>query len=472
MKKLHLSYLIRDINSSFSVLNKFTYLQLENRIEKIQKRLLLNKISQYERIMVKSNKSLDFVALMLASWRNNNVFVPVSDINQHVITKIKPSLIVDEWDSWTVIGLNKDNFCEENDAALILFTSGTTSKPKAVVLSHKNIYRNIEMIGEIYDKDISRFDKSFSILPWHHCYGLVCELLYLLNRGASITTPSSTVPMRILEEIKWNSPSLLFIVPKILENIVKKTNDLWWMHKKVKKSLFFGNNLRMISIGGSMCNIETIQLFQKQLEIPIYQGYGMTELSPMISLNSYDYNCIGSVGKPLRGIEIKIKENGEIYVGGDSLMMGYLDKIQDGKMILEKPLTDGLFSTGDKGFLNKDGFLYLNGRTKNEYKLTSGKYIHPEFIESIIILSPYIEQVIICPSKCFNYNVCIVYSSKSNDFEFILKEIQTIMYKNNFSINEIPKKIIPSAYKWTVINGLLSSKLEPNRKKILDSFYY
>jgi long-chain acyl-CoA synthetase len=428
-------------------------------------------------ICVAGEKSFEWVALMLATWRTGNIFVPLPTNNKilsnHIIDTVQPKLIfTDNVTNNNDISLYNwqptnayihDRYNEPYEPALVLFTSGSTNNPKGVVLSHENILSNLEGIQKKYDGVITCDDTSFSILPWHHCYGLVCELLFLLQNGAQIHLPESKEPREIFKEIKGKSPTLFFAVPKVLENIYKK--DIRFIPNFIKKRLLFGKNLRMISVGGAYCNPELIHFINKTYNTQVYQGYGMSETSPMISLNSVGNNKIGSVGKLLNNTEVSFTEDKEILVSSPSVMSGYLRSdltIDTTKIVNDEK---EWFKTGDTGYLDEDGYLFITGRNNSKYKLSNGKYVEPQYLENILMLSKIIEHVVIYGTE---FNVAIVQSKA--DRITLLKEIHNIL-KNKVEDYEIPKEVIIVDEPFTIDNKLLTQKLEPNRKLVIKKYF-
>jgi long-subunit acyl-CoA synthetase (AMP-forming) len=432
---------------------------------------LYNLSSQYSQLLqgitkkpicINIGKSNEWVAMMLAIWNTNNIVVPLPihnhNLSKHIIDHVKPSYIFQS-KSNIYNGVSTKKSCiPETEPALILYTSGSTSLPKGVVLSHKNILSNLEMIDKKYNGHIDYYDKSFSILPWTHCYGLVCELLYLMKHGGQVIIPTAKEPKDIFKEMKWKSPSLFFTVPKVLEKIYR--NDKPFVPGFIKRNFVFGNNIRMMSIGGALCHEDIITFIQNNYKIPVYQGYGMTECSPMISLNSVEDNKIGSVGTLMDGIQYKPNHTGSFMVKGANVMLGYLKKFnKDGSMELDKP-DDGWFDTGDNVFFNEN-HLYIRGRIGRHYKLTNGLYVDPEYLETIISTSPIIEQVVIF-GEGQAFNTVIVYSTQSKSV--VSREIDNLLARHSVQKYEIPKKII--MLDKPLSGNFLTQKLEPNRSLI------
>jgi long-chain acyl-CoA synthetase len=422
------------------------------------------------RVLVQTAKSPLWVSQMMATWNCGGIFVPVPPLDPFIAQKIqqtKPTLL---------IGVSGVNGLERIDGqpcnpvradiATILYTSGSAGNPKGTVLSHQNIESNLVMIENLYGQEITHNDRSFSILPWHHCYGLVCELLYLLSRGASIRLPESKNPLHMMKELRQSRPTLLFTVPKMLERI-SKSHIMYLPSKTLIRYLLWGPQMRMMSVGGGPCPKETIDFFHYGLDIPVYQGYGMTELSPMISLNSPTKNKTGSVGIPLEGVPLRI-EDAEIQVGGPCLTPGYLDRITEKGSLLTKLdlIEDKWFPTGDTGFLDENGNLFITGRKKFEYKLTNGKYVNPVFLESCISTAQNVEQVVVMPSENHQYNIAIVgFRKPPRNTQDAVQQIKKALESRAESY-EIPRKVYILQQPFTTDNGLLSQKLEPMREKI------
>jgi long-chain acyl-CoA synthetase len=235
--------------------------------------------------------------------------------------------------------------------------------------------------------------------------------------------------------------------------------------------LVFGDRIRMISVGGSYCPPFLIDYFTNELKIPIYQGYGLTEHSPMISLNTIDSNRIGSVGKLFSGIQTKISKEDEFMVFSPSLMLGYVDSVHphSNKISLSSPFDkDGFFNTGDKAYLDNDGYLYITGRTKDEYKLLNGKYVNPIYLESCYQTSAWIEQIFVYANETRTNNHCLVYSSRSNASKSIIeKELENISTKYNINKYEIPNKIHLLVHPLKQEDGYLSLKMEWKRDFVI-----
>ena len=427
----------------------------------------LQNLRPNDRVILCGPKSIHYVALLCAIWEKRSIAIPVHQISDLIVKQSQPNVI---WNHHTWIHhSDKKPMIDSNNIATILYSSGTTGHPKGILLSHENIIQNLEMIQNSFHQQISATDSSFSILPWHHCYGLVCELLFLLCNNANVMIPTdSSHPKHMMNEIKWQNPTLLFTVPKMLETIKKK--DIPWIPFSLKKRFLFGNRLRMMSVGGSSCDPHTLEFFLQNYGLDIYQGYGMTECGPMIALNSKEYNRLGSVGKPLEHVKIQFSSEQEIQVQSPSLMIGELDSIQKDQIRIKT--IDSWFSTGDKGYMDRDGYLYIHGRLKSEFKLSNGKYINPVYLENKLLQSKWIEQVVLLPSSNQERVVALLYLNSSMippNQKTILDEITHIL--SACESYEIPKDIHYLKKPMTIENGLLSQKYEPKRNILMEKFY-
>lgn len=445
-------------------------------------------VGKMDRVCLLADKCVDWVSIMASCWSRGSVFVPLVKRNpsmtRHILETVRPKVVFT--DELTLLNKipsvvsiqdamefhdpchydhtdtrNHIDNCPQ-DPAIILFTSGSTGNPKGVVLSHRNILSNLSMIKKMYGDTITPTDISYSILPWHHCYGLVCELLYLVYTGASIKTPSSTLPDKIFKEMSMKNPTLLFTVPKVLEGIYKK--DVRFVPSFVKRNYLLGRNIRMMSVGGALCNKDLISFMTDDWKVPTYQGYGMSETSPIISLCTPTHNRIGSVGKLLPTIKTNFQKDGSLLVQGDNCMLGYYQGEKDGEIIFQE--REDWFNTGDKGFIDKDGFLYIQGRVKTEYKLSNGKYVNPVYIESLLSMIPGIDQVLLF-GEGEAHNRAIIYTQRKDRPS--LQEIQSFL-DDKIEPYEIPRDVYFVEEPFSVQNGLLTQKLEPNRQKILQQY--
>lgn len=310
---------------------------------------------------------------------------------------------------------------DKNQTAEMVFTSGTTSQSKMVMLSQQGVMQNIrEQCYLLYV-----YDRMFTSLPFYHAYGLNCAVLHALLRGIHLYINGNLkTAMRDLQLSKVDS---ILTVPLMVEAI---RNQLWLaaekagkteelrrqmnrtrmfkkLHLPFKSKLFeqlreeVVGTLHLIVSGGAHLTAEISEEFEL-FGIQILQGYGITECSPLISVNCNYANKYGSVGKPLPSLEVMVVD-GEVCVRGPSVMQGYYKDPEQTALALN----DGWFHTGDLGHLDKDGFLFLTGRKKNLIVFKNGKKVSPEKLEELISAIPMVKEVVVsgASSGAFNDDV-------------------------------------------------------------------
>lgn len=293
--------------------------------------------------------------------------------------------------------------------SIMLFTSGTTSVSKAVALSHKNICTNIQDIASMFD--INTNDTFLSFLPLHHTFESTVGFLYPIYAGGCIAYCDGV--KHLAENIKEYGVTAMISVPILFENMYKKvmrgiakqgklekfqkglkiSNFLRkYLHIDMRRKIFkdihniLGGKVRLFINGAAALDPEVEKGFN-DIGINMAQGYGLTETSPVLAAGNGDpkYSRIGSVGRAFPSVEVKIDEPnengiGEIIAKGDSIMLGYYGN----KQATEEAIVNGWFHTGDLGYFDKDGFLYITGRKKTVIVLKNGKNIYPEEIEALI----------------------------------------------------------------------------------------
>ena len=269
------------------------------------------------------------------------------------------------------------------DLATIIFTSGTTGKSKGVMLTQKNLFDNVANVH--YEVDPGCV--MMSVLPIHHAYCLVMDWLKGFSLGSILCINDSF--MHLVRNMSIFKPEVILMVPLMIESIYKRLSANPDAPVEAVKENVFGGNLRIIFTGGAHLDPFYIEEFKKY-GVDILEGYGMSECSPVITTNTPDNHKPGSIGKPLDNVEIKI-ENDEILVRGTSVMKGYFEMPAE----TEAAFTDGWLHTGDKGYIDEDGYLFINGRVKNLIIMSNGENISPEEIENKIALNPLVAEVII-----------------------------------------------------------------------------
>lgn len=276
---------------------------------------------------------------------------------------------------------------QPEDLATIMFTSGTTGKSKGVMLSHRNLAENATCL----DMRIEPNTVIMSVLPIHHAYCLSMDILKALSVGATICINDSL--LRVAKNIKLFEPNMILMVPLMIETLAKKLEEAAWMPAPLVKAKVFGKQFHTICSGGAYLNPAYIETF-KRYGITILQGYGMTECSPVISTNLSWHNKEGSVGKLMPNCEAKTV-NDELWVRGTSVMQGYYHMPEETAEALE----DGWLKTGDLGYVDEDGFVFLTGRKKNLIITPNGENVSPEEIENKLGEDRLVQEVLVRESE-------------------------------------------------------------------------
>lgn len=270
------------------------------------------------------------------------------------------------------------------DVATIIFTSGTTGKSKGVMLTQNNLAANVEAVN--YTKEPG--SAVLSVLPIHHAFCLVMDWLKGFSLGLTVCINDSLLHM--VRNMSIFKPDIMLMVPMMIESIYKRLAVCDpAIPKKILAEKIFGENLRIIFTGGAHLDPYYIGKF-KEYGVDIFEGYGMSECSPVISTNVPEDHKAGSVGRPLSNVEIAFADR-EVLVKGSSVMKGYYKMPEE----TGEALKDGWLHTGDQGYLDEDGFLFINGRVKNLIILSNGENISPEEIENKLALGELIGEVIV-----------------------------------------------------------------------------
>ncbi|MEO6393309.1 MAG: long-chain fatty acid--CoA ligase [Pyrinomonadaceae bacterium] len=317
-----------------------------------------------------------------------------------------------------------------DDLATIIYTSGTTGEPKGVMLSHASFVSNVQ--GITAGLEIRSTDSSLSVLPLSHIFERTCFYVFCWN-GVSVSYSSSFD--QLAEHLNEVRPTIMTAVPRLFEKVYHKIVKKGTSQEGLKKKIFerslevgrryaeltdqrkripitlalqqqiasrlvfskwragVGGRLRYFVSGGAPLSSALSYAFFAA-GIPILQGFGMTETC-VVSANRPDNNQVGSVGIPFEGIDVKIAEDGEILVRGPNVMMGYYKHPEATAEVIK----DGWFYTGDVGKLDEEGHLYLTDRKKDLFKLSNGKYVAPQQVESLIKQSSLVNQVVVVGSS-------------------------------------------------------------------------
>jgi long-chain acyl-CoA synthetase len=311
------------------------------------------------------------------------------------------------------IGSEYDNVTLQNpegdETAVMLYTSGTTGSPKGVMLSSNNIIGEIDGIVE---KDVLQAnDQMIALLPFHHILPLMATLLLPLREGASIVFVEKIASKEILDVLEKNNVSVMVGVPRVFKlfyDSIKQqiqakfiTRKIYAIAEKINSKRFsriifskvhkkFGGHLNVMVSGGAKLDPE-IATFFNVLGFTVCEGYGLTETSPVLAVNSIKYNKVGTVGKALYNTELKIVDE-ELWVKGPQIMKGYYNKPEKTAEVMTE---DGWFKTGDLAEIDKDGYLTIRGRKNSMIVLSNGKNIDPETVENKImgLSGPLIKEI-------------------------------------------------------------------------------
>lgn len=367
----------------------------------------------------------------------------------------------------------------EEEMNILLFTSGTTSKSKAVMLSHKNICSNIDAIAKTLKVDDK--DSFLSILPLHHVFECTVGFLFPLSVGAKIVFGRGL--KHIAQDLKDNQISVLLCVPAIYENIYKNIRKkfekeghlelLEELEKKAqnysmeeRKKIFkqihesIDNNTKLLISGAAALDPEVEKTF-RIWGFNLVQGYGLTEASPVISVESEENYRLSSIGKALPGIEAKIDNAdidgmGELIVKGDNVMLGYLNDDE----ATNKVIKDGWLHTGDLAKIDEDGFIYICGRKKSVIVLKNGKNIFPEEMEKLVNKIEGVKESFIFGKTTnktkgdIKLNVEIVYDKDEVQNIYKISTIDEIYEKFHEKIKQV-NSTIPS---YKAIKGIVFSE--------------
>ena len=405
--------------------------------------------------------------------------------------------------------------------ATIIYTSGTTGVPKGVMLSHQNIYSNVMFSKESFPFEDAPASKVLSFLPLNHIFEKMVTYIYLYS-GISIYYAESLDT--IGDNLKEIKPDGFTTVPRLLEKVFEKIMAKGAEQTGIKRKLFFwavalgekydniqsggfwynlqlaiankliftkwrealGGNVSFIVTGGAACQVKLLRIFNAA-KIPVFEGYGPTENSPVISVNrkAKGGTKFGTVGPVINGIQVKIESDGEICVAGESVMVGYYKRPD----LTAEAVIDGWLHTGDIGVFENDIFLKITDRKKELFKTSGGKYVAPQPIENKCKESPFIEQfmvvgadrkfvgALIVPSfgtlKSWMEDEGIEYTTNAaavaNPKVIALFNGIIAQYNTFFNHVEQVKKFALLDKEWTVESGEMTPKLSLKRKVVMEN---
>lgn len=405
-----------------------------------------------------------------------------------------------------------------------VYTSGTTGEPKGVVLTHANFCANINGLMGLFP--LTSEDRSLAFLPWAHAFGQTAEFYMLPAHGCALAI-NDEVP-KLVSNLPDAKPTVLIAVPRIFNRIYDGVNQQMRDKPRLIQALFhagvraatrrarghqlsfgenltlkladklifkkvrqrFGGRLRLV-VSGSAALSKEVAEFIDALGIDVYEGYGLTETAPVVSVNRPGHRKIGSVGKPLPNVRVVIdhqvtgdSKHGEIVVHGDNVMRGYHHRPDEDAKIFTP---DHGLRTGDMGYIDEDGYLFITGRIKEQYKLENGKYVVPSPLEEELKLSPYIGNVMLHGANK-PHNVALVVLNQVNLEKWAAREGITLgdatqnprvralikaeleQHSKDFRGYERPKNFALLSEDFTVENGLLTPKMSVRRNHVLTRY--
>ena len=420
------------------------------------------------------------------------------------------------------VELEKRKSCiKSDDVFTIIYTSGTTGNPKGVMLTHTNLLSNLIPVSEI--PTFGAEGRALSFLPLCHVYERMLNYMYLYL-GISIYYAENIGT--IGENMKEIGPDIMCAVPRVIEKLFDKIMIAGHKLSGVKKAIFhwavyladhyditgdnsewyifrlkiadklvlskwraaLGGNFKILISGGAAIQPQLIRVF-RAAGIPIYEGYGLTETSPVIATTNAAPNGIkeGTVGPPLRGVEVKIAEDGEILCKSPCVMKGYYNEPELTRQVID---AEGWFHTGDIGKIEPEGQLRITGRKKEIFKTSLGKYISPEFVENKIKSSPLIDNLIvvgenqrfagalIIPDFIRVKEWCNEKGIKVTTNEKMIESIEVLkLFKHEIDVKnkqlgktEQIKKFYLLPDEWTVMSGEITPTLKLRRKVVLEKY--
>jgi long-chain acyl-CoA synthetase len=417
-----------------------------------------------------------------------------------------------------------------SDIASLIYTSGTTGDPKGVLLSHGNFTTNVQAAARMFPH-VDENVVTLSILPWAHSFGQTGELYLGIYLGGSTGIMESVTT--VVEDMGKVRPTLLIAVPRVFNKVYsgihnmmtekgglalflftaakkeaekkRRTGKAGLKFKLLDKLIFgkirarFGGRLKEAVTGSAAMNPEIAQFFI-DIGIPTYDCYGLTETTPAMTMNSPAATRLGTVGRAIEKVTVVIdktfvgedSEDGEIVCFGPNVMQGYHNKPEKtAEVLVHDPVLGTGFRTGDRGRLDKDGFLYITGRFKEEYKLENGKYVHPASLEEDIKLTAFVVNAMLYGDGK-PYNVCLLVpdfealkpvaegmglgGKRPEDLikeekirDFITTDVVKQL-KKKYGGYEIPKKFMFLPEDFSLENGMLTQTMKLKRRNVFKKY--
>ncbi|MBL8519068.1 MAG: long-chain fatty acid--CoA ligase [Betaproteobacteria bacterium] len=409
------------------------------------------------------------------------------------------------------------------DLATIVYTSGTTGKPKGVMLSHRNMLANVQSGLSVYE--VFPEDVFLSFLPLSHMFERTCDYYLNVVSGATIVF-SRSIP-QLAEDFKTVRPTVIFSVPRIFEKFLGAINEQLKKASPAKKKLFqfavdtgwarfehangrgpwkpaflawpllkalvadkvlerMGGRLRLAIAGGAALSPSVSRVFLG-LGLPLCQGYGMTEASPLLCVNLIDRNDPHSVGPAVPGVELKLAENNGLLVRGENVMQGYWNNEEATRQVLS---ADGWLTTGDQVRVDEHGFVHITGRLKEIIVLGNGEKVPPVDMELAIQLDPLFEQVLVVGEAQAYLSAIVVLNDEewartaaelkidvdwSQQGKERDKAEKALTQRMNRLIKDFPgyaaiRKLTVAREKWTIDNGYMTPTLKLKRNVIVQQY--
>lgn len=410
-----------------------TYSALQQRVQQFAGYLQSQNVKHGERLLIWSASQINWLVAYLATLLVGAVVVPL-DVNTkedflsrvsetteatHVITTSKqyqslqnPPLPMIDIENLPEAPFDAAQLpqVQGNDLAELVFTSGTTGQPKGVMLSHSNIASNVR--ASLKCVHIQPDDRALSILPLSHMFETTIEMAVIAS-GASVFYARSLVPDTLLKLLSSQQVTCMVLVPQALQLFMngierevrrQKKEKAWEILHKVaarlpfgwRKLLFgsvhkrFGGHFRFFVSGGAYLP-PALETRWENMGFRLQQGYGTTECSPVVSVTPYTDHVPGSIGKPLPGVQVHIAEDGELLVHGPNVALGYWKNPEATAAAFQ----DGWYHTGDLGYLDERGYLYIKGRKKNLIVLANGLNVYPEDVENVLLTHGAIKDAVV-----------------------------------------------------------------------------
>ncbi len=426
---------------------------------------------------------------------------------------------------------------DSDETAGLIYTSGTTGKPKGVILSHGNIISNVNAVHDAFP--MSDADVSLSFLPWAHSFGQTCELHTLISIGAALGLAESV--KTLMDNFMEVRPTLLFAVPRIFNKIYDGLQKKMAKESPLKQFLFnkgmeiaskrrqleeqgkssllvnlqfkffdklifskvrdrFGGRLRYVFSGGAALS-KTVAEFIDNIGIMVFEGYGLTETSPIVTVNRPGKRRMGTIGTTITGVKVYVcdlengdplpeGEEGELVVIGPNVMKGYHNKPEETEKVIFELNGERAFKTGDMARIEDGGFVKITGRVKEQYKLENGKYVVPAPLEELLALSGFINQAFIYGMNR-PYNIVLIvpdfsaleewakeHGIDTSDREVLIKnekvhelygkEIEK--FAKDFKGYEKPKKWALLLEEFSLDNDMMTPKMSIKRRNVIKHY--